>query len=148
VKAPLSKRNPKILSGWKEIAEYLGKGVRTVQRYEEDGGLPVRRPSGHANGSVIATTRELDAWIAASPLRKDFKLRAQAPSDHLISEFKIGIAKMGSLRREMSQLRTELHESVEALRKTISTVGDITDITADDSKIIRTPINIKSRRVN
>lgn len=33
-----------ILSGWKEIANYLRKGVRTVQRYERELGLPIRRP--------------------------------------------------------------------------------------------------------
>ena len=30
-----------VLNGWKEIANYLGKGVRTVQRYEREFGLPV-----------------------------------------------------------------------------------------------------------
>jgi hypothetical protein len=31
------------LNGWKEIAAYLGRSVRTVQRWEKDFGLPVRR---------------------------------------------------------------------------------------------------------
>ncbi len=31
-----------VLNSWKEIACYLGRGVRTVQRYERDLGLPVR----------------------------------------------------------------------------------------------------------
>lgn len=31
----------RLLSGWKEIANYLGKGVRTVQRYEYELLLPV-----------------------------------------------------------------------------------------------------------
>ena len=57
-----------ILSGWKEIAVHLGKGVRTVQRYERKLGLPIRRPSGKSIGSVIATVAELDAWITASPI--------------------------------------------------------------------------------
>ena len=53
-----------ILTSWKEIAAHFGKGVRTVQRWEKELGLPVRRPqlSGHAN--IIVTTRqELDAWF-------------------------------------------------------------------------------------
>jgi hypothetical protein len=33
-----------ILKGWKDIAKYLGCGVRTVQRWEKLG-LPVRRPA-------------------------------------------------------------------------------------------------------
>jgi len=36
-----------ILSGWKEIACHLGRGVRTVQRYERELGLPIRRPLGN-----------------------------------------------------------------------------------------------------
>lgn len=35
---------PQFLTGWKEIANYLGKGVRAVQRYERKFGLPVRAP--------------------------------------------------------------------------------------------------------
>ena len=51
---------------WKEIATYLGKGVRTVQRWEQDLGLPIRRPNGqeHPN-KIIALRSELDAWRAS-----------------------------------------------------------------------------------
>lgn len=50
------------LTSWKEIAAYLGKGVRTVQRWEQRFGLPVRRPS--ANSHIIfALPTELDAWV-------------------------------------------------------------------------------------
>jgi hypothetical protein len=60
-----------IFSGWKEIASYLRKGVRTVQRYERDLRLPIHRPAGESAGSVIATKAELDSWVAASPVRRD-----------------------------------------------------------------------------
>lgn len=32
-----------VFTSWKEIARYMGKGVRTVQRWEQDFGLPVRK---------------------------------------------------------------------------------------------------------
>jgi len=51
-----------ILSGWKEIAQYLHCGVRTVQRWEGEG-LPVHRPSPHKRSHVIAYSEELDRWI-------------------------------------------------------------------------------------
>jgi hypothetical protein len=54
---------PEVLSGWKDIANYMGKGVRTVQRYERELGLPIRRPSGRTRGSVLVTKAELDVWI-------------------------------------------------------------------------------------
>lgn len=53
----------KILSSWKEIATFLGKGVRTVQRWEDTLGLPVHRPAGPKRNIVFAKTAELDAWL-------------------------------------------------------------------------------------
>ena len=53
-----------VLSSWKEIAMYLGKGVRTVQRWECDLGLPVRRPNGADRRVVVALRSELDQWLA------------------------------------------------------------------------------------
>src|SRR5215470_5278878 len=58
-----------VLSGWKDIANYLAKGVRTVQRYERDFGLPVRRPAGKPSASVMAVKLELDRWIISRPHR-------------------------------------------------------------------------------
>lgn len=57
-----------ILNSWKEIAQYLGRGVRTVQRWEADLGLPVRRPRGKRRSAVIAVTGELDRWMEHRPL--------------------------------------------------------------------------------
>ena len=58
---------PKILNSWKEIASYLGRGVRTVQRWEANLGLPVRRPNQHMRSAVIAVSDELDAWVRNAP---------------------------------------------------------------------------------
>ena len=52
---------PHVLSSWKEIAAFLGKGVRTVQRWESCLGLPVHRPGGN-HGGVLAYPAEIDAW--------------------------------------------------------------------------------------
>lgn len=57
-----------MLNGWKEIAVYLGRGVRTVQRWESLG-LPIRRPHGRARSCVIAFPDELEGWVHATPLR-------------------------------------------------------------------------------
>lgn len=56
-----------ILSSWKEIAEFLGKGVRTAQRWERELGLPVRRPPGKDSRVVFALREELTAWVKAQP---------------------------------------------------------------------------------
>ena len=57
-----------ILSSWKEIAAYLNRGVRTVQRWEAELGLPVRRPRSRNRSAVIAFRSELDQWVKACAL--------------------------------------------------------------------------------
>jgi hypothetical protein len=56
-----------ILNSWKEVAHYLGRGVRTVQRWEHDLGLPVRRPRGKSRSAIIAFREELDGWLVDRP---------------------------------------------------------------------------------
>lgn len=52
------------LDGWKAIAGYLGRDIRTVQRWELGEGLPVRRLSHKQRSSAYAFTAELDEWLA------------------------------------------------------------------------------------
>ncbi|MBV9146856.1 MAG: hypothetical protein JO065_13130 [Acidobacteria bacterium] len=59
----------RILNSWKEIANYLGRGVRTVQRWELQLGLPVHRPAGKDHSAVFAFSAELDQWLSRRPLR-------------------------------------------------------------------------------
>jgi hypothetical protein len=56
-----------ILNSWKEVAQYLGRGVRTVQRWEHELGLPVRRPRGKSRSPIMALREELDSWIIDCP---------------------------------------------------------------------------------
>lgn len=58
--------NDEMLNSWKEVAVYLGRGVRTVQRWEMDLGLPVRRPRGKPRSAVIALKPEIDQWLTRS----------------------------------------------------------------------------------
>lgn len=58
------------LESWKEIANYFGREVRTVQRWERKEKLPVRRVTHEKGATVYAETRELEAW---------WKARQQAP---------------------------------------------------------------------
>lgn len=51
-----------ILKSWREIADYMGKGVRTVQRWEQDFGLPVHRGANSPRKAILARSSELDAW--------------------------------------------------------------------------------------
>lgn len=55
-----------ILNGWKEIGGYLGRDIRTVERWEKLRGLPVRRVPGAGRATVYALISELDQWLEAS----------------------------------------------------------------------------------
>jgi TolB-like protein/tetratricopeptide (TPR) repeat protein len=50
------------LESWGEIAAYLRREIRTVQRWERSQGLPVRRLQIGKLGSVYAYRSELDKW--------------------------------------------------------------------------------------
>jgi hypothetical protein len=112
-----------ILSGWKDIANYLGKGVRTVQRYEGDLRLPVRRPAGRARGSVVATTAEIDSWVAASPIREQLKTGISDSRPFASVEImKHGIEEMVRLRSQMRELRVDLRVSMHRLDQSVRAI--------------------------
>ena len=75
----MTEKATQILSGWKEIANYLGKGVRTVQRYERGLHLPIHRPAGKSVSAVIAIQAELDGWVTrAAAFQVNLEPRVQA----------------------------------------------------------------------
>jgi predicted nucleic acid-binding Zn ribbon protein len=79
---------PSVLTSWKEIAQYLGKGVRTLQRWEALYGLPVRRARGKDDRkAVLAIPEELDHWARS--------LESRSRSE------------LASLQNEVEQLRAE-----------------------------------------
>ncbi len=89
------------LTSWKEIAQHLGKGVRTVQRWEREG-LPVRRPKAGQKGRVLAFPEELDRWVLGEYTRAG----EPVPSD--LDELRLAVAKLltenESLRRDLKAL--------------------------------------------
>src|SRR5512144_509049 len=52
------------LESWKEIAAYLHRDIRTVQRWELFEGLPIHRHMHLKRGSVYAFREELETWWA------------------------------------------------------------------------------------
>ncbi|HYN04236.1 MAG TPA: hypothetical protein VE359_17435 [Vicinamibacteria bacterium] len=63
---PSPETEPGRLNGWKEIALHLGKGTRTVQRWEKLYGLPVHRIGREGGEIVFAFRDEIDRWTAAT----------------------------------------------------------------------------------
>jgi len=112
-----------ILTGWKEIAKYLNMGIRTVQRYECEHQLPIRRAGG-PKGSVIATKQELDDWLTQRPKRQIST--AQKPFSQSLdwrwAALQDSMEKMGELRKELNQRRAELRAAVSTLHSSIRVV--------------------------
>jgi phage terminase Nu1 subunit (DNA packaging protein) len=55
-----------ILNSWKEIASFLDRGVRTVQRWERELQLPVHRIGKGNRSPVFAFTSEIKLWLYAN----------------------------------------------------------------------------------
>jgi transcriptional regulator with PAS, ATPase and Fis domain len=60
-------RDSAILRSWKEIAGYVGACVKTVQRWEQVYGLPIRRLKRSKGAVVFALRDEVDGWIRTKP---------------------------------------------------------------------------------
>jgi hypothetical protein len=67
-----NERDPpgELLMGWKEIADYLHRSVRTVQRWERRTDLPVRNFAGDRVGSVFALIPEVNEWLLRWSVRR------------------------------------------------------------------------------
>src|SRR5262245_23604666 len=74
-------QNGQRLESWKEIAAYLGRDVRTVQRWERGEALPVHRLHHNKLGSVYAYPFELDGWRKRhEPMEASAGAPEQAPA--------------------------------------------------------------------
>ena len=52
-----------VLRSWKEIANYVGACVKTVQRWEQHYNFPIRRLERSKGAVVFALKAEVDSWI-------------------------------------------------------------------------------------
>jgi tetratricopeptide (TPR) repeat protein len=66
------------LDGWKAIAGYLGRDIRTVQRWELNEHLPIHRLEHKQRATAYAYSAELDEWLAKRAPHDD--VEAEAPT--------------------------------------------------------------------
>lgn len=93
-------QHSQILNGWKEIANYLNRGVRTVQRWEEIG-CPIHRPHNRKRSAVMALPAEIDEWVHSTASGND-------SPEGLIPRLKTRLAE---LERENERLRAALERA-------------------------------------
>lgn len=131
-----------ILNSWKEIANYLGRGVRTVQRWERDLRLPVHRPKGKDRSAVLAFPEELDKWLQQTPVRsaemfagfQPARREATAPTrdpDVLIADVRSTTARAQKLMESLVQAAGR-HQALTA--SLCDTLNKITRRTARDTE--------------
>jgi hypothetical protein len=136
------------LVGWKEIANYLGKGVRSVQRYERELAMPIHRPAGKRAAAVFASKAELDRWLKDGPIRQSFqtgertnKLRAdflQVDSEFALTYSGIALqTRDDDKRRRTTQKARSAYDAIIRLRKHV----DLT--TAESDRLDRNLERIK-----
>lgn len=123
------------LSCWKDIANYLGKGVRTAQRWEQEFGLPIRRPKGISHKSpVVADPRDLDAWLKSKWSVRASKAEESGPSrkvdgstnrTQVLDELRVTVqmssdlqAKLRVVRQQHRSLVHEVGAAIAALNRT------------------------------
>ncbi|HZZ38045.1 MAG TPA: hypothetical protein VFE06_02865 [Acidobacteriaceae bacterium] len=112
----------RVLTSWKEIAAYLGKGVRTVQRWEIDFGLPVRRPTGSDKSAVLARTRDLDAWVAMRCSPRALPDKTTGRHHRILSirsSLAAGLATSQMLRESNAELLLQVKQALNGLHSQI-----------------------------
>src|SRR5215470_15168045 len=102
---PAPERRPR-LEGWKQIASYLKRDVRTVQRWERTEEFPVRRQMHRKLGSVLAFKDELDRWIDQRCSSQDKK--AATTSLHAYELYLKGRQLFHQFRRKNFQRAREM----------------------------------------
>ncbi len=102
--------NGKILDGWKEIAEYVGKSVRTVQRWEKEEGFPVRRVM--SKKSVFAYVDEIDNWLKERSKRSFKNKKTVEDIQSEFSEF--------TVQNDIPENENNLENQTQSLKRSIS----------------------------
>jgi hypothetical protein len=97
-----------VLRSWQEIAAYLHRGIRTVQRWEVTLGMPVHRDGSNPRGPVVAFNHELDAWMADVA-------RARRASD--------GSSKTPVVLNTWKEIAAHLHRGVRTVQRWEATLG-------------------------
>ena len=97
-----------VLSGWKDIAEYLRCSVRTVQRWERKG-LPVHRPVPGKRAHVVTYSEELDSWL------RDHETHRALP-DNLVLTIARATRLCEAARINHNKALTTLRQTVAVLR--------------------------------
>jgi hypothetical protein len=101
-----------VLNSWKEIAQYLDRGVRTVQRWEQELRLPVHRIGKGKRSPVYALVPEVRFWLTT------VEVDSERPERQLVSLFSRQKNSEDSPLRHSHDLITKSRDLVRHLAET------------------------------
>ena len=153
---PPPPRAKELLDSWKEIAVFLNRGVRTVQRWERDEDLPIHRHRHNRRGTVWAFASEVSAWLntregESQTPPTQFVTGSQVPeiasqklrmSDDLLSTSEIVRARALSLMRNVRTSLDDLKMQVRLVRLSRANVEPLwaRDLTVDNAAELSTAV--------
>ena len=107
------------LNSWKEIAFHLERGVRTVQRWESELGLPVRRTGRGKRGAVYALVSELDLWRVTSGavVGKELDPGSERAAGSAVEESRRLMSNIQSMVLSVSMTTVRQRQQAQALQK-------------------------------
>lgn len=107
-----------VLSSWKEIAQFLGKGVRTAQRWERELGLPVHRPEQSNRYVVLADPGELLHWMKARESHHGPPPDSvQSPASDPITRTQVLGEQLSRQMNSVQKQATSIQTNIRALRE-------------------------------
>lgn len=91
-----------LLNGWKEIANHVQRGVRTVQRWERDLGFPVHRVGNGTRAPVLAASEEVDQWLVLGGNGSLADKGRSGPEDAVVL-LKLAEARRSALHKKVTE---------------------------------------------
>ncbi len=114
----------KVFTSWKEIASFFGKGVRTVQRWEQKFGLPISRPTA-AKNVVLTTENELREWIRRSSSHIDGDgSDGSTSTDNSVTELVERLQRLETETARLAQMIANFSDRMDQLGSKLSSDGD------------------------
>jgi len=95
------------LETWKEIANYVGRDLRTVMRWEKERCLPVHCIPGGGRRAVFAFRSEIDAWLLGTRQFPASATHRSAQVSRASSSGRVAIPNTGSLASSAVEIPRE-----------------------------------------
>jgi len=122
-------RRKDVLHSWKDIASFLQRGVRTVQRWEKQHNLPVHRVGAGVRAPTFAFRSELQAWLvhmAETAHSDEFRIPEPAATEPIGKSSLGNVRRLGEQSRELRERvrrsREVLHSRMKTLQNCVSTL--------------------------